>query len=135
MLPRVRGAALSQSFPTPKTHELLRVVTRLALGAPELAFVAALAPIAPEPFVPDVSTPVKLSTAMDEATLCERFAVTATPVNAEGAKARQISAVPSCTLLRCTSVHVSPPPDTPFTTVFVDEEPSAATNASSNSFE
>jgi len=91
---------LSQSLPTPKTQEPFRVVTRVALGAPALLLVAALAPIAPDPLVPDVSAPVKLTTVIEDATPCESLAVTLMPVKGDGAKARQISAVPSCTLLR-----------------------------------
>lgn len=112
-------------------------MTRLAVGAPELLLVAALAPIAPDPLVPEVSTPAKLTTVIDDVTLCERWAVTLIPVSGEGAKARQISAVPSCTLLRCTRVQVSPPPETPFTTTLEEMEyrPPLATKASSNSFD
>jgi hypothetical protein len=79
---------------------LFRVVTRVAVGTPELLLVAALAPIAPDPLAPEVSAPVKLTTVIDDVTLCERLAVTVMPVKGEAAKARQISAVPSCTLLR-----------------------------------
>lgn len=75
-------------------------MTRLALGAPALLLAAALAPIAPDPLMPDMSTPAKLTTVIDDVTLCERWAVTLIPVNGDGAKARQISAVPICTLLR-----------------------------------
>jgi hypothetical protein len=50
------------------THELFRVVTKLAEGAPEGALADFTAPIAPEPFVPDVSAPLKLKTVIDEAT-------------------------------------------------------------------
>ena len=67
--PGVRAIASSKSLPTPKTQELFRVVTRLAVGAPEDAFAVPVAPIAPDPFVPEGSTPVKLMTVIDEATL------------------------------------------------------------------
>ena len=60
--PTVREIALSQSLPTPITSELLLVVTREAAGAPGLAFPEPIAPMAPEPPVPLVFTPVKLST-------------------------------------------------------------------------
>ncbi len=72
----VRMIGLSKSFPTPSTHELFRVVTRVAVGAPELPLPEPVAPIAPEPFVPDVSTPVKLTIVTEDATLCERVART-----------------------------------------------------------
>ena len=54
-------------------------------------------------------------------------------VRAEGAKARQISAVPRCTFVRITRTHVSPAPETLFTATFVLEMLSAEINAKSNS--
>jgi len=42
------------------------VVVKLAVGAPPLLFPAPVAPIAPEPFVPEVSTPVKVITVIDD---------------------------------------------------------------------
>src|SRR5579884_1586231 len=72
--PRTLATALSQSFPTPRTRELLRVVVNDAVGAPEPALPVPSAPMAPEPFVPDVSTPAKLMTSMEAVTLCDRFA-------------------------------------------------------------
>jgi hypothetical protein len=99
-----------------------------------LAFPVPTAPIAPAPFVPDGSTPVKLSTVMDEATLCDNVAVTVTPLNADGANARQISAVPNCTLVRWTSTHVRPPPVTLVTVVLGDVALSVEINARSSSF-
>ena len=124
---------MSQSFPTPITQELFRVVVREALGAPGFAFPVPVAPIAPEPPVPDVSTPVKVMTVMEAETLCDNVAVTATLVRVAGAKARQISAVPLCALVRLTRVQVRPAPVT-LVTVMVDALPSVATNASSSSF-
>jgi hypothetical protein len=95
LAPMVRCTALSQSVPTPNIQELFRVVTSDAVGAPGFEFPLPVAPIAPEPFVPDVSTPVKLTTVMEAATLCDRFATTVTFESLAGASARQISAVPS----------------------------------------
>ena len=47
------------------------------LGTPEALFADATTPIAPYPFSPDVSTPVKLTTVMLHAgALCEKVAVT-----------------------------------------------------------
>jgi hypothetical protein len=86
---------LSQSTPTPKTQELFRVVTSVALGAPGFALADAVAPTAPDPLAPDVSTPLKLTTVMDESTGADSVAVTVTFVSGAGANARQISAVPS----------------------------------------
>ena len=86
--------ALSQSFPTPNTQELFRVVTSVAEGAPDAAFPVPVAPIAPEPLAPEGSTPVKLSTVIEELTLAESVAVAVTPLKGEDAKARHISAVP-----------------------------------------
>jgi hypothetical protein len=54
----------------------------------------AVAPIAPEPFVPELSTPVKLRTVIEEATLWESVAVTETPARGDELKARQISEEP-----------------------------------------
>src|SRR5258705_766949 len=92
--PTVRAMGLSKSVPTPNTQDPLRVVTRLVVGAPDAAFPVPVAPIAPEPFVPDGSIPVKLITVIDAATLFERVAVIVTFVSAEEPNARQISAVP-----------------------------------------
>jgi len=44
------------------------VVTRVAVGAPGLALPLPTAPMAPEPFVPEVLTPLKLMTVMEEST-------------------------------------------------------------------
>ena len=129
----MRETALSWSLPTPNTHEPLRVVTSVAVGAPDAAFALATAPIAPDPFVPLGSTPVKLMTVSDETTLWEVMAVTDTLASAAGANARQISDAPRCTLLLITSVHVRPAPVTVCTVVFVPPRESVATNASSSS--
>ena len=129
----VREIALSWSLPTPNTHEPLRVVTSVAVGAPDAAFALATAPIAPEPLVPLGSTPVKLMTVIDETTLWEVVAVTVTLASAAGANARQISDAPRCTLLLFTSVHVRPPPVTVCTVVFVPPRESVAIRASSSS--
>jgi len=97
------------------------VVTRVAVGAPELALALFVAPIAPEPFVPEEFTPVKLTTVIDETTLWESVAVTVTLASVEGANARQISDVPLCTFVRRTSAQVRPAPLTFVTVVFVPE--------------
>lgn len=70
------------------------MVTRLAVGAPVLPFPVPVAPIAPEPFVPEGSTPVKLTTVIEEITLCESVAVVVTFVIGELANALHISALP-----------------------------------------
>ena len=106
--PTTLAMALSQSLPTPSTMELLRVVVSEAVGAPEAALALAVAPIAPDPFVPEVSTPAKLMTSIDETTFCERVAVTKTLLSGFGANARQISAVPSCVFVRSTKFQVNP---------------------------
>lgn len=113
--------ALSKSFPTPNTHELFRVVTSEAVGAPDAALLPLVAPIAPEPFVPEVSTPAKLITVMEDTTLCDNVADTITLLNEEGANVRQISEVPLCALVLRTSTQVSPAPVTFVTVVFVPE--------------
>ncbi|MGJ0483524.1 MAG: hypothetical protein ACR65R_03185 [Methylomicrobium sp.] len=131
----MRSIALSQSLPTPNTHEPLRVVVRLAVGKPDAAFALALAPIAPEPFVPEVSTPVKVTIVREAAVLLDRVAVTATLVSTPGANARHTSAVPRWVLVRCTNTQVRLPPVMLETVVLVPEVgASVATNASSNSF-
>jgi hypothetical protein len=86
--------ALSKSFPTPATQEPFRVVVRFAVGAPRLELPVPVAPMAPEPFVPEVSTPVKLITVKEETTLCERLAVTVTLLSGEVEKDLHISEFP-----------------------------------------
>lgn|SRR5512146_1467822 len=130
--PRVRAVALSQSLPTPKTQELFRVVTKLAEGAPEAALIAAVAPIAPEPPLPEVSAPWKATTVMLVAADWASVAVTLALVSGEPAKARQTSAVPNCALERATNDHVRPPPVTPVTE-FGFEPESLEMNASRSS--
>jgi len=92
----VRAMALSQSLPTAYTQELLCVVTNVAAGAPELPLAAAVAPIAADPLGPLAFAPPYPTTVIDEATLCERVAVTVTLASGALAMARHISAVPSC---------------------------------------
>jgi hypothetical protein len=81
--------------------------------------VLAVAPIAPDPPVPVVSTPEKLITVMDETTFCDTVAVTVTLLRGAVANAFQISAVPFCVFVRSTNVQVRPAPVTPVTDVFV----------------
>jgi len=121
------------SSPTPNTTELARVVVSVAEGAPEAAFAVAVAPIAPDPFVPVVSTPVKLTTVMDDCTDCENVAVTVTLLNTADANARQISAVPCCVFVLCTNTQVRLAPETPVTVVVVAVPFPLAMNASNNS--
>ena len=113
--------ALSQSFPTPNTIDPLRVVTREAFGAPEEALFMPVAPMAPDPFVPGGSAPVKLITVMDEATLWDNVAVTVMLLSGKGENARQISEVPLCTFSLTTNVQVKPPPATDVTVVFAPD--------------
>ena len=82
-------------MPTPNTHEFGRVVASVAAGAPVAPDADTVAPIAPEPFVPDVSTPLNVTTVIDAATLCDSVAVTVTFERVVVENARQISAVPS----------------------------------------
>jgi hypothetical protein len=89
--------------------------------------------MAPEPFVPEVSTPVKLITVIEETTLCDSVAVTVTAFNGEAEKARQISAVPGWTLVLSTRTQVSPAPATLITVVLDEETLSAEINASNSS--
>ncbi len=75
-----------------------------------MAFALAVAPIAPDPFVPDVLTPSKLLIVMEETTLWDRLAVTVAALMGEVAKARQISESPLCPFDLTTRVQVNPPP-------------------------
>ena len=131
--PTVRDAEPSQSLPTPNTHELALVVVSVAVGAPVAALADRVAPIAPEPFVPDVSTPVKVTTTIDETVGCAIVAVTPTLVSAAGANARQISVDPRWAFVRATSTHVSPAPVTPVD-AFPGVVSSIATKASNSWF-
>ena len=53
-------------MPTPNTNELPRVVTSVADGAPDDPLALAVAPIAPDPFVPVVSTFENVATVIDD---------------------------------------------------------------------
>src|ERR1035438_7512160 len=117
------------------TQDPFWVVTSDAEGAPGFALALLVAPIAPDPFVPVAFAPVNVTTVMEETTLCEMVAVTVTLVKAEGAKARQISAVPLCVLVRSTNTQVRPAPVMPVTVVFVPEMKSEETKASSSSLD
>ena len=77
--PIVRALAAVQSLPTPNTHELARVVVSAAVGAPGLALPDPVAPMAPEPPVPDESTPVKVTTVIEAVVDGDSVAVTLTP--------------------------------------------------------
>lgn len=114
--------ALSKSFPTPNIHELFRVVIRVAEGAPDVALALPTAPIAPEPLIPDVSTPLKLMTVIEDDTLCDSVAVTVAPLNGAGAKARQISDPPLCTFVLTTRTQVKPAPETFVTVVLAPDK-------------
>src|ERR1700693_4865368 len=94
LAPTVRAVALSQSVPTPKTHDPFRVVTSVAVGAALAALALLVAPMAPAPLVPEESAPIKLMMVIEEATFCDRVAVMVTLLSFAVAKARQISAVP-----------------------------------------
>jgi len=125
--------ALSKSLPTPTTSELLCVVLRVAVGAPLLAYPEPIAPIAPEPYVPVAATPLKVITVIEETTVWDSVAVTDTFFNTAGAKARQISDVPPCTLVLTTSTHVNPAPETLCTVVFGEPRESVEMKANSSS--
>jgi hypothetical protein len=120
-------------LPTPITREFFLVVSKFAVGAPRFELPVPVAPIAPEPFVPDTSTPIKLMTVIDETTLCERVAVTVAAVRGVGANARHISEVPLCVFVLTTRAQFSAAPATPDTIVFVPVTQSVEINASNNS--
>jgi hypothetical protein len=133
--PTVREVALSQSMPTPTAREPFMVVTSEAVGAPGLALPVPIAPIAPDPFVPLVFTPVKLMTVIEALTFCVNVAVTVTPLRVVVANARQISAVPRWTFVLSTRAQVNPPPAMLLTeTLGPPLEASDEMNARSSSF-
>ena len=94
---------------------------------------AAVAPMAPDPFVPDPFAPVRLTTVIDDATLCDKVATTLTLLKGVSANALHTSAVPSSWLLRFTKAQVRPPPRILCTIVLGDPLPSLATKAKSSS--
>jgi hypothetical protein len=71
---------------------------------------------------------------IDDVTLCKRFAVTVALLNAEVAKARQISASPGCAFVRFTRAQVNPPPVTLVTVVPPVDAESVETKARHSSF-
>jgi hypothetical protein len=77
--------------------------------------------MAPDPFVPVVSTPVKLITVMEAETFCARFAVTDALLKGAAAKARHISDVPRWLFVLTTRAHVKPAPDTLLTVIVFPE--------------
>ena len=112
---------------------MLRVVTSDAEGAAFGEFVLAMLPIAPDPLVPEVSTPAKLTMVIAAAGEdCEKVATAVTFVSTDGANALQISAVPPCALVRSTIVQVNPAPVTPLTVILL-ERASLLISASTNS--
>jgi hypothetical protein len=76
--------------------------------------------MAPEPLVPEVSTPATLATRREETTFCERVAVTDALLIGLGANARHISDVPICVFVRFTKVQVRPAPVTLVTVIFAE---------------
>ena len=109
------------------------MVTNVAVGAPVEAFPVPVAPIAPKP-LELVSTPLKLNTVSDDATLCDSVADTVTLLKVLGENAHQISDVPSCTFVRFTSDHTRPPPATFVTVVLGELVLSVEINANRSSF-
>src|ERR1700687_1741472 len=106
-----------------------------ALEAPALTLADLIAPIAPAPFTPAGSAPLKLTTVIDDCVDCDNVAVTVTPLNALGEKARQTSDVPFWTFVRTTICQVRPAPDIPVTLVLLPNPRAAvATTARTSSF-
>ena len=91
------------------------------MGAPDGASALPVAPIAPEPFEPEVLTPVKLMIVMEAATDWDKVAVTVTLLRGLDANARQISASPLCPFVPTTWTQVRLPPDMFITFVFAPE--------------
>jgi hypothetical protein len=92
-----------------------------------------MAPIAPDPLVPEGSTPAKLITVIEETTACDRVAVTDSPLSVPGANAHQTSDVPLCPFALTTKVQVKPPPVTPVTVVFGPDSQSVEMKANNSS--
>jgi hypothetical protein len=115
------------------SRELLRVVVSCRVGAPVAPLFDPTLPTPPEPFVPVVSTPVKVITVMLDVTFCDKVAFTETLVRVVEANARQISDVPNWAFVRPTNVQLSPPPVTPVT-VIPELFASVAINARRSSF-
>ena len=109
------------------------MVISVAAGAPDPAFALPVAPMAPEPLVPELSAPVKVRIVIDAATLWDKLALTVTRERVDGANARHISAVPNCTFVRCTRAQLRPAPVTALTRM-PEEFASVAMNASTNWF-
>jgi hypothetical protein len=68
LVPGVRAIAQSKSLATPNTPNC-PVVTNEPGGAPDAPFALRVAPMAPEPLVPELSTPVKDMRVMEDETL------------------------------------------------------------------
>ena len=117
----------------PSTHELFRVVTTEAAGAPVVALATVVLPIAPDPFVPELSTFWKLRIVIELAAAYESVAFTLAFVNPEAEKALQISAVPGWEFDLLTSVQLSPAPETAVIWLPEPDGPSAAINANNSS--
>lgn len=71
------------------------MLTSDPVGGPEAALKLPLAPSAPDPLAPVVSTPLNAITVIEAAALCESAALTETLLKADGVNARQISASPN----------------------------------------
>jgi hypothetical protein len=117
------------------TQEFLPVAINDAAGAPRPAPLP-VAPIAPDPFVPELLTPVKVTTVIDEAAEMAKLAETETFESADGANARQISLVPRSVLILTTKTQVNPAPVTPVTVLLAPEDvgTSVEISANNNSF-
>ena len=97
----------------------MRVVVSEAVGAAFEEELLATFPIAPDPLVPEVSTPANVRMVMEaEGDACENVAVAVALERVDGAKARQISAVPPCAFVRTTIFQVNPAPVTLVTVMF-----------------
>jgi len=89
--------------------------------------------MAPEPLLPDGSTPEKDIKVIEEVTGADRVAFTDTLRRGVCEKARQISAVPFCVRVPTIRAHVKPAPEKLFTVVSISEPFPAAIKASNSS--
>ena len=91
------------------THELLRVVVSETLGAEPAAVLLAVAPMAAEPFVPEMSAPIKpANSALTLAADAEKLIVELATDIGVAAKALHTSTQPVAALARDANTQVSP---------------------------
>src|SRR4029078_10734104 len=104
----VRTSRLSQSLPTPKSHELGFVVGRLIDGSPAVAGPLLVTAVAAPASV--ACAPVKPTTVMCPTAPNRETALTVRDARAAGTNAHQISESPDCALACAARVQLSAVP-------------------------